>query len=80
MKAKKPLTIQGKRVYTEEEWKEKNKKWEGDGILRREVFILVEWDDRSETPTERMNRLNNEVVEGADKMNKVLHRHRPITA
>lgn len=79
MQTKKPLTIQGKRVYTEQEWQEKNKNWEGDADSKP-VFILVEWTDRTETPSSCINRLNSEVVEGADKMNKVLHRHRPVTA
>lgn len=66
----KPLKIGTKKVYTEEEWKNKYKHYEGDGVCKRPVFILVEWDDRHETPSECINRLNQEVLDEANKFAK----------
>lgn len=56
-----PRTVNGKPAYTEEEWKRKFANYEGDGTIPT-AFILVEWDDPNETPTEAITRLNREAV------------------
>lgn len=49
------------KTYTEKMWKEKYRKYEGDGSIPK-AFVKVEWDDPNETPSEAIIRLNAEVV------------------
>ncbi|MFE6966826.1 hypothetical protein ACFVAJ_17080 [Agromyces sp. NPDC057679] len=58
-------------VLTEEEWMQTPEyieaaDWSGPSWQRRPV--IVEWSDPTETPTQAVIRLNNEVLEYAEKM------------
>lgn len=54
------------KVYTEQEWKDKYKDYEGAGG-EPEALVAVRWDDPFETPSEAIIRLNNEVMELAGR-------------
>jgi hypothetical protein len=59
-----------KKTYTEKQWKAKYRSYEGDGSIP-EAYVMVEWDDPNETPSEAIIRLNNEVME-------LVRRFRPV--
>jgi hypothetical protein len=49
-------------IYTEAEWTETHRNYEGDGSIRP-ALLLVEWDDPNETPSKAITRLNREVMD-----------------
>ncbi len=59
----------GRAVYTEAEWKKKYQGYDGDGVVTP-VFLLVDWDDAKETPSDAITRLNNEAIDNADAARK----------
>jgi len=66
------------RIFSERAWKQRHKDYEGDSFSPPggpADIIVLGWEDASETPSEAIARLNNEVIEIAAELRAIKNAH-----